>query len=83
MKYYVVTIQYNKEKKAENREAPKMFLTLEAAEQKFYEQVGKDMANATLGGSLNILMNSDGGIYETKKWGIMEEPEPTPEEVTE
>lgn len=85
MKYYLTTIQYNKVAKAENRTVPKVYTSLEKAEADFYEQVGKDMKNATLGGSLNYITNSDGGIYPTlnKKWGFMEEvePEPTPEEV--
>lgn len=85
MKYYLITIQYNKEAKAENRPAPKMYEDFEKAQADFYEQVGKDMKNAVLGGSLNMVINSAGGVYTdlTKAWGFMEEqPEPTPEEET-
>lgn len=80
MKYYLITIQYNKIAHAENRTAPKMFETLEEAEANFYSQVGSDMKNVNLGGSLNMVINSDGGVYVTKKWGFMVE-EPVSEEV--
>lgn len=75
MKFYLITIQYNKEAHAENRSVPKMYETLEQAEADFYEQVGKDMKNAKLGGSLNMVINSEGGVYAelNKKWGFMEE----------
>lgn len=78
MKYYLTTIQYNKVAKAENRTVPKVYTSLEKAEADFHEQVAKDMKNTTLGGSLNYVTNSDGGIYPTlnKKWGLMEEVEP-------
>lgn len=81
MKYYLTTIQYNKEAKAENRTVPKMYTELEKAEADFYEQVDKDMKNEKLGGSLNYVTNSEGGIYPelNKKWGVMEEVEPVEE----
>lgn len=77
MKFYLTTIQYNKEKDAENRTVPKAYTTLEAAEADFFEQVGRDMKNTTLGGSLNYVTNSEGGVYPDlkKKWGIMEKQE--------
>lgn len=76
MKYYLTTIQYNKEAKAENRTVPKMYTELEKAEADFYAQVGADMKNEKLGGSLNYVTNSEGGQYPSlnKKWGYMEEP---------
>lgn len=75
MKFYLTTIQYNKEAHAENRTVPRVFETLDNAEQAFHEQVGKDMKNATLGGSLNYVTNSLGGVYPNlnKQWGFMEE----------
>lgn len=82
MRFYLTTIQYNKVSKAENRTVPKAYDDLALAEADFYEQVGKDMKNTVLGGSLNIVMNSEGGVHMTKKWGFMEEqpvpPEPGP-----
>ena len=81
MKYYLITIQYNKEAKAENRPQPKMYTDFAKAQADFYEQVGKDMKNASLGGSMNMVVNSEGGVYSdlNKKWGFMEEA-PTPAE---
>ena len=81
MKYYLITIQYNQESKAENRTVPRMYTDLADAEADFYEQVGKDMKNSTLGGSLNLVINSEGGVYPNlnKKWGFMSEDE-KPEE---
>lgn len=75
MRFYLTTIQYNKVAKAENRTVPKAYDDLAKAEADFYEQVGKDMKNAVLGGSLNYVTNSEGGVYPdlNKKWGIMEE----------
>lgn len=77
MKFYLTTIQYNKEAKAENRTVPKKYNSLEGAEADFHEQVAKDMKNATLGGSLNYVTNSEGGVYPNlnKKWGIMDPSE--------
>lgn len=81
MRFYLVTIQYNKESKAENRTVPKVYPTLEEAEANFYEQVGKDMKNPVLGGSVNLVFDSEGNRYNNlnKKWGFMEEQEPEPE----
>lgn len=73
MRFYLITIQYNKEAKAENRTVPKAYDDLAKAEADFYEQVGKDMKNAVLGGSLNMVINSSGGVHMVKQWGIMEE----------
>lgn len=72
MRFYLITIQYNKESKAENRTVPKAYDDLAKAEADFYEQVGKDMKNAVLGGSLNMVTNSAGGVHMTKQWGVME-----------
>lgn len=78
MKFYLETVQFNKIAEAENRQAAKKFETLEEAEAEFHTQVGKDMKNGILGGSLNFVYNSEGGMYPdlNKKWGFMEkEPE--------
>lgn len=63
-----------------------MYTNLRDAEADFYEQVGKDMKNAKLGGSLNFVVNSEGGYYDelNHKWGFMSEEErPSDEVVTE
>lgn len=84
MKYYLFTVQYNKTRKAENRPQPRMFNELKKAESAFYKQVGADMDNEDLGGSLNMVVNSEGGRYDDLKrvWGIMEEPQPEPQPET-
>lgn len=68
MRYYVVVVQHNKEKNAENRSVPKAFDTLNEAKQAFYEQLGKDMANTTLDWSVAYIMDSDGNVRLTEKW---------------
>lgn len=68
MRYYLLTIQYNRNAEAENRTVPKAFDTLNDAEAEFHSQVAKDMRNATLGWSLNMVINSDGGVYLQKKY---------------
>lgn len=68
MRYYLFTIQYNSEKEAENREAPKGFNTLDEAIAQFHVQMGKDMNNVTLGWALSIVADSDGYIYKNEKW---------------
>lgn len=84
LKFYLDSVQYNKEAKAENRSQTKMFTSKEKAEAEFYNQVGKDMTNEKLGGSVNIVYDSEGHAYSelTKKWGFMSEDE-RPIEVTD
>lgn len=80
MRYYLVTIQYNREAQAENRTVPKAFDSLNDAEAEFHSQVAKDMKNSILGWSLNMVINDDGGVYLQKKY--VAEPLPI-EEPTE
>lgn len=84
-RYYVVFIQHNKEVNAENRTVPSGFDDLKSAQQKYYEQLGKDMKNATLDWSVGFILDSYGNICESRYWtDIVEEPEPEPaEEPTE
>ena len=76
MRFYLITIQYNAEAGAENRSVPKAFDSLDDAFAEFHSQVSKDMRNATLGWSLNMIVNSEGGTYEkyTEKWTRENEP---------
>ena len=85
LKFYLDTVQYNKEKKEENRSQTKMFTEKEKAEAEFYSQVGKDMKNDTLGGSVNVVYDSKGMFYSelTKSWGFMSEDERPIEPQTE
>ena len=77
LKFYLDSVQYNKVEKAENRSQTKMFPTKPEVEAEFYSQVGKDMKNASLGGSVTIVYDSEGHKYDdlTKKWGFMSEDE--------
>lgn len=75
MRYYLVTVQFNKEKKEENRTVPKAFNTRDEAIAEFHKQMGNDMKNATLGWALNIIFDSNGGIVKEEKW--VEEVQPT------
>lgn len=68
MRYYLITIQFNREAGAENRTVPRAFDTRDDAEQAFHEQVAKDMKNDTLGWSLNVVINDTGYAELTKKW---------------
>lgn len=67
-RYYVVAIQYNKDKEAENRTVPKAFNTLDEAVAEFHKQMGADMNNATLGWSISIVFDNDDSIYRNEKW---------------
>lgn len=60
MRFYVLAIQYNKEKEAENRTAPKAFDTLNKAKAEYHAQLTKDYNNATLGWSLVMIIDSNG-----------------------
>jgi len=76
MRFYVLAIQYNKEKQAENRTAPKGFDTLNDAKKEFHTQLSRDMGNATLSWSLVMIINSDGGVHAVEKYQEYVEPEP-------
>lgn len=68
MRYYVLSIQYNQEKEAENRSVPKAFDTLGDAIAEFHSQMAKDMNNATLGWSLCMVIDSNGYVVRNEKW---------------
>lgn len=68
MRYYLVTIQYNKDKGAENRTAPKAFDNVDDAIAAFHKQMGNDMTNDTLAWALSMVFNSEGGIIRNEKW---------------
>lgn len=68
MRYYVTSIQYNKEKEAENRSVPFAFDSLNDAKQKFHEILGSDMKNSTLGWSVAVIFDSNGTMIMSEKW---------------
>ena len=87
-RFYVMFVQFNKDVNAENRTVPSAFDELSDAVQKFHEQMGKDMKNATLGWSVGYITDNFGNLVRSERWTDEEwrksqEPEPTPEEPTE
>lgn len=81
MRYYLVTIQYNKVAEAENRTVPKAYDTIDEAVAAFHKQMGADMTNPVLGWALSMVINSEGGVIKNEKWSAVVEPEP--EEIVE
>lgn len=80
-RFYVMFVQHNKEVNAENRTVPKGFDKLNEAYQAFYEQLGKDMKNATLDWSVGFILTNNGATYESRFWKEeIEEPVETPTE---
>ena len=92
MRYYVVSVQHNKDKDAENRSVPKAFDTELQARQAFHAQLGSDMGNAVLDWSVCMIFTDIGSVIASERWEapesvvietpIEETPEPT-EIVTE
>lgn len=66
MRYYLVTVQYNKNAEAENRTVPKAFNTLDDAIAEFHTQMGKDMKNESLGWALSIIFDSMVASFVTR-----------------
>ena len=80
MRYYVVSVQHNKEKDAENRSVPRAFDTELQARQAFHAQLGSDMGNAVLDWSVCMIFTDIGSVIASERW---EAPEPTPEPTPE
>ena len=78
-RFYVVFVQHNKEADAENRTVPSAFDTKKEAEQKWHEQLGKDMKNATLDWGVGYILDNFGNLLEHKYWVDEESEEPTEE----
>ena len=79
MRYYVVSIQHNKEKDAENRSVPKAFDTELQARQAFHAQLGDDMSNTALDWSVCMIFTDIGSVIASERWEAPEsEPVPTP-----
>ena len=75
MRYYVVSVQHNKEKDAENRSIPKAFDTELQARQAFHAQLGDDMSNTTLDWSVCMIFTDIGSVIASERWGA---PAPEP-----
>lgn len=88
MRYYVVSVQHNKEKDAENRSVPKAFDTELQARQAFHAQLGDDMSNTTLDWSVCMIFTDIGSVIASERWeapeqGIVETPVEEAPEPTE
>lgn len=68
MRYYVLSIHYNKVKQAENRTAPKSFDKREDAIKEFHSQMSKDMDNETIAWSICMVINSAMGVEKSERW---------------
>ena len=68
MRFYLLTVQHNVEKNAENRVVPKAFDTEEEAIASFHSQMGTDMKNATLDWAISMVVNEYGGIVKNERW---------------
>lgn len=80
IRYYVMFVQHNKEANAENRTVPSGHNDLKEAQQRFYEQMAKDMKNTTLDWSVGYILDNYGNVIESRYWtDIVEEPEPAEE----
>ena len=78
MRYYVVSVQHNKDKDTENRSVPKAFDTELQARQAFHAQLGSDMGNAVLDWSVCMIFTDIGSVIASERWEALE-PEPTTE----
>lgn len=78
MRFYVLAIQYNREKEAENRTVPKAYDTKDDAIAEWHSQLAKDMKNDTLGWSLCMVIDVFGNVIAKERW--TRAVEPTPEE---
>lgn len=81
MRYYVLSIEHNAEKNAENRTAPKAYDKRDDAIRQFYSTMASDMGNASLDWALVMVINSEMGVEKSEKW--VREAEPIVEVVEE
>ncbi len=68
MRYYVLSVQYNKDAGAENRTVPKAYDTKNEAVAEFHRVLAADMKNATLGWSICMVINDAMGIEKNEKY---------------
>ena len=73
MRYYVVSVQHNKEKDTEKRSVPKTFDTELQARQAFHAQLGSDMSNVALDWSVCMIFTDIGSVIASERW---EAPKP-------
>ena len=82
MRYYVLSIQFNKDAQTENRTVPKAYDSRNDAVKEFHKQLSTDMGNLTLGWSICMVINSAMGVEMQEKY-VADVVEETVEEVTD
>ena len=75
MRYYLFTIQHNKEKDAENRPIPIGYDTRDEAIAAWHDQRKTDMRNSTLDWAFSMVINSEMGVEADEKSVRESEPE--------
>ena len=73
MRYYVLSIEFNREKASENRTAPKAYDTYDDAIIEFHSRLAADMKNDSLGWALVMVFDNEGNTRRVEKWTREEE----------
>lgn len=80
-RFYVTSVEYNKQAQAENRTVPFAFNTIDEAKKKFYTVLGQNIGNASLSWCNVILWDNYGNLILREYWHE-QEAVVTPEEQT-
>lgn len=72
-RFYVTSIEYNKQAKAENRSQPFSFGNIDEAKKKFYQTLANDINNATLSWCNVILWDNYGNLILREYWHEQEQ----------
>ena len=67
-RFYVTSIEYNKQVQAENRTTPFSFATIDEAKKKFYTVLGQNIGNPSLAWCNVILWDSFGNMILHEYW---------------
>lgn len=79
-RFYVVSIQYNMEKKAENRTVPVPYPTYTKAKTAWHDQLQKDGKNPVIGWSICMVIDNYCNVLETERYDAEVVPEVPVEE---
>ena len=77
MNYYVMRIKYQKDGTVKKSEVME-YETKQKAEAKFHTNLGTDMEDENLQGSMCTVINGMGGQEMSEFWGVID-PQPEPE----
>lgn len=67
-RYYVTSVEFNKNVQAENRTQPFAFDDIDSAKQKFYATLASDIKNATLSWCNVIMWDNYGNMIQHEYW---------------